>query len=226
MLLPDPRLGKRPGAGRAPRPRRNPGRRPRAQSAFAAGHRNRLGVCSVVPHVTMKTKVLILTGLLATAGAGMAFAGAATTPPASRVAVVFVQPDQFTDCKRTSWGGTSTDLLNELQKFMQTTGDYYVPAGMHLAIKVTNVDLAGEFEPQLGPQFDDVRMVRAIYPPRIALNFVLTNAQGAVVSSGQRDLTDPAFQMRLAWPDDDYLHYEKGMLRDWFSAEFQHLKAS
>ena len=63
-------------------------------------------------------------------------------------------------------------------------------------------------------------MVRAIYPPRIKLEFSLTDARGNVVSSGRRELTDLAFDLRMAWPADDYLRYEKDLLRDWFSAEF------
>jgi len=173
----------------------------------------------------MKTKVLLLPALLVLAGAGPAFAGAAPAQPASRVTVEFVQPDKFTDCKRTSWGDTSTDLLNDLQKFMQATGERYVPPGMHLDIKVTDVDLAGEFEPWHGPQFDEIRIIKAIYPPRITLDFSVTDAQGAVVASGHREITDLTFQMRIAWPTDDYLRYEKDMLRDWFGSEFQNLKA-
>ena len=184
-----------------------------------------MGVYSVEPKVTMKSKVLLLPALLVLAGAGPAFAGAAPAPSASRVTVEMVQPDKFTDCKRSSWEGTSMDLVDQLRQFMQTTGERYLPAGMHLDIKVTDVDLAGEFEPWHGPQFDEVRIVKAIYPPRITLDFSVTDAKGAVVSSGQREITDLAYQMRMAWPTDDYLRYEKDILRDWFSSEFQNLKA-
>ena len=173
----------------------------------------------------MKTSALVLTALSFLPGAGVAFAGAAAPKPASRVTVAFVQPEKFTDCKRSSWGDTAPDLLNDLQKFMETTGARYVPDGLHLEIKVTDVDLAGEFEPQLGPQFDEVRIVKAIYPPRITLNYRVTDAKGAVVGSGQREITDLAYQMRTAWPQDDYLRYEKDMLRDWFGTEFRGLKA-
>jgi len=173
----------------------------------------------------MKSQHLLLPALLLLGGAGAAFADGAAVPAASRVTVAFVQPDKFTDCKRSSWEGTSMDLVNQLQQFMQATAERYVPPGRHLDIKVTDVDLAGEFEPQLGPQFDDVRIVKAIYPPRITLDFSVTDAKGAVVASGHREITDLAYQMRSAWPTDDYLRYEKDLLRDWISSEFQGLKA-
>lgn len=169
----------------------------------------------------MKTKIIALAALFVAAGAGPMFAAApAAATPASRVSITFVDPQKFTDLKRDSWSDYSPDLAQQLQTFMQTTGEHYVPAGLHLAIKVTDVDLAGAFEPWHGAQFDDVRFVRAIYPPRIQLEFTLTDRKGAVLSSGQRELTDLAFQMRTAWPTDDYLRYEKDLLRDWFSSEF------
>ena len=95
---------------------------------------------------------------------------------------------------------------------------------MHLDIKVTDVDLAGEFEPWRGAEFDHVRIIRAIYMPHINLSFTLTDAKGSVVNSGARELTDQAFQWRTAWPPDDYLRYEKDLLRDWFRQEFRGLK--
>ena len=63
-------------------------------------------------------------------------------------------------------------------------------AGLTLDVRMTNIDLAGEFEPWRGPQFDRVRIMREIYPPRVALEFRLTDAGGAVVKEGQRVLLD------------------------------------
>lgn len=174
----------------------------------------------------MKTKRIILVALLA-AGAGWAFAkDSSVAKPESRVSVVLVNPEKFTDAKMDSWGNGSADILNRLQTFMQETGNRYVPTGMHLEIKVTDVDLAGEFEPWRGHEFTDIRILRSIYMPRINLQFRLTDSKGAVVSSGARELEDQAYQWRNAWPQDDYLRYEKDMLRDWFSQEFRGLKPS
>ena len=41
-----------------------------------------------------------------------------------------------------------------------------VPEGDKLTITFTDIDLAGDFEPWRGPQWDEVRIVKAIYPPR------------------------------------------------------------
>ena len=48
-----------------------------------------------------------------------------------------------------------------------------MPAGLALEIQVTNIDLAGEFEPWRGPQFDRIRIMRDIYAPRFELTFRL-----------------------------------------------------
>ena len=175
----------------------------------------------------MKTRVLILGAMLGAAGGALMFAADPAPPkPESRVAVVFVNPENFTDVKRDSWSGNSPELLEQIQKFMITTGERVIPTGMHLEVRVTDIDLAGDFEPWRGPQFDGVRMVRDIYPPRIKLQFTVTDAGNATVSSGQRDITDLAFQMRMAWPADDPLRYEKDILRDWFKSEFRSLNAA
>jgi hypothetical protein len=175
----------------------------------------------------MKSNVLFLVTLLSAAGAGSAFAVAPTAPkPETRVSVVFVEPQKFTDVKDASWSGNSPDLLDRLQRFMSTTGGDYVPANLRLDIKVTDIGLAGKFEPWRGPPFDEVRIVRSIYPPYIKLEFRLTDAKGEVVKEGKREIRDPAFPMREPWPKDDYLRYEKNMLRDWFRTEFASLRKS
>jgi hypothetical protein len=172
----------------------------------------------------MKTRGLILAALLGVAGAGSAFGrGPATTSPESRVSVVFVEPQTFTDVKVTRWGGNSANLLDELQQFMRATGEARVPAGLRLEIRVTDIRLAGNIEPGRGPRLDNVRIVRSIYPPCIKLEFRVTDGKGAVVKEGKRELTDAAFLMRDPWPTDDYLRYEKNLLRDWFRAEFRSL---
>jgi hypothetical protein len=169
----------------------------------------------------MKTRILILATLLGAAGAGVAFAANPAGPaPESRVTVVFVAPEKFTDVKY-DWTGNSPDLLDQIHKFMCETGARYVPEGMRLEIKITDISLAGEFEPWRGPSFDHVRIVRSIYPPRFNLEFRLVDAKGNVVSEGKREIKDLAFQMRIALPSNDYLRYEKDMLRDWFRTEFR-----
>jgi hypothetical protein len=142
----------------------------------------------------------------------------------SRIAVVFVQPQQFTDIKAAALDQNSVSRLGALEKFIHETGKRYIPEGMHLEITVVNIDLAGGFEPWRGPQFDHLRIVRDIYPPYIALEFRLADSRGSVVRAGKRELRDIAYQSQLVRPPDDPLRYEKHLLHDWFRSEFGSLK--
>jgi len=171
----------------------------------------------------MKTQIMILAAML---GGSIGLTCAAEPTPAqadSRVSVTFVDPQQFTDLKEQDGDVTSPQLLGELKDFINQTGERSIPADMHLAVRVTDVDMAGRFEPWRGPEFDHVRIVKSLYPPRIKLEFSLTDARGKVVSAGERVLTDLVFQTRNAFaqPADDHLRYEKDILRDWFRSEFK-----
>jgi hypothetical protein len=87
-------------------------------------------------------------------------------------------------------------------------------------VRITNIDLAGEFEPWRGPQFDRVRIMRDVYPPRFALEFRLTDARGAVVKEGQRVLLDQLYLSAAALNNGDPLYYDKLLLGAWLRQEF------
>ena len=94
-----------------------------------------------------------------------------------------------------------------------------------MSIRVTDVDLAGDFESFRGPQADQVRITKDLYPPRIVLEFEVIHDTAAVVRSDKRDLTDLNYQLRNVYPREDYLRYEKDILRDWLRSEFGFLSA-
>jgi Protein of unknown function (DUF3016) len=153
------------------------------------------------------------------------YAMAAVHPePVSRIAVVFVKPEKFTDARRADFKPNSDSILDAIANFMQEMGDETIPRDMNLDIKVTDIDLAGNFEPWHGLQSDQVRITNGLYPPRIAIEFRVIGPSGQVVRSGKRDLTDLDYQRRTFYPMDDYLRYEKDLLRHWFHEEFGKLK--
>lgn len=143
---------------------------------------------------------------------------------ASRVSVTFIEPEKFTDARRAELEPTSSAILDDLERFLIDTAAPYVPANMKLNIRVTDIDLAGDFELFRGPQADHVRITRGLYPPRIALEFELVDSTETIVKSGKRNLTDIDYQSRSVYPREDYLRYEKDILRDWLRAEFGGLK--
>jgi hypothetical protein len=159
--------------------------------------------------------------LLAAVGCSVAPEKTAT-PSDSRIAVTFVQPERFTDARDGVLGspkGTAA-LLTEIDRYLRTAGERYVPAGHRLDVRITNIDLAGDFEPWHGPRFDRVRFMRDIYPPRFALEFRLTDAGGAVVKEGQRVLVDQLYLSAAALNNGEPLYCDKLLLNDWLRREF------
>ena len=182
-------------------------------------------MCYRSSNPNMKTPRVLLISLLGLT-AGLSVRGAADRPP-ERVDIVFLEPEKFTDV-RDGYMGTEKGrdaTLAQIGDYIRARASVLVPEGMKLAITITDVDLAGDFEPWHGSRWDDVRIVKDIYPPRIVLVFRLTDADGKVVKEGKRDLRDMAFMMKLSIDRNDPLRHEKALLDDWLSADFRPVKA-
>lgn len=167
-------------------------------------------------------KKLFLTVLFALVAAGVTSAASADKPRPP-VEVTFVAPEKFTDVKT---GSLDSDrgrdaLLGQLKEHLVMTAAHYLAPGQRLEIQVTDVDLAGGFEPWRGLDFEDIRIVKDIYPPRVSLEFRLLGADGKVVSEGKRQLQDLGFLLTIALPTSDTLRYDKAMLSDWLRQEFK-----
>jgi hypothetical protein len=133
-------------------------------------------------------------------------------PPAasSAVRIEYVQPEQFKDFP--------DGYLEELRKHLQKRATPLLAEGQVLTVNITNVDMAGEYEPW---RLRDVRVVQDLYPPRIDLRFSLTGADGALIRQGERKLSDMTFLMGInAYFPSDRLRYEKALLDAWLEREF------
>lgn len=142
--------------------------------------------------------------------------------------IVFLEPAKYTDVKDSSMGDHErTTYLDQLRDHLRDQARYFVPQGYLLKVTVLDIDMAGEFEPWRGPQYHDVRIVKDIYSPRIDLAFQLTDAEGNVVSKGQRELRDLSFMMKLPTGfASDTMRHEKALLDDWLRNEFPRLRKS
>lgn len=169
----------------------------------------------------MKTKLSLL-AFLSLAAAGMAVA-AAPDKPVPAIEVTFVDAEKFTDAKDSDLGSDRgrEAVLDQLKDHLVSHGAKYLAKGQRLQITVTDVDLAGDFEPWRGINFHDIRIVKDIYPPRVDLEFKLIDADGKVVSEGKRQLRDIGYLMSMAMPTSDPLRYDKQMLNDWLRQEFK-----
>ena len=154
--------------------------------------------------------------------AGMAFAAGAEQAAPTRVNVSWPEPASLSEVKEAHGRGWQRGeaWLVDLRKHLVRQADRVLPTGERLDVTFTDVKLAGSFEPWHGPRFDDVRIVKDIYPPRIDLRFTLTSADGHVVADGERTLRDPGFLTRSIANTSDPLRYEKRLLNDWVRREF------
>jgi hypothetical protein len=145
---------------------------------------------------------------------------------AARVDVVFDHPENFTDVKDANFPTDSgrNAILSRIREFLVREATRYLPAGDDLTITFTDIDLAGDFEPWRGPQWDDVRVVKDIYPPAFKFSYSVTDASGKVLKQGSENIRDLNFQSRLVLDTSDTLRYEKDILKDWVRANLKGLK--
>jgi len=138
--------------------------------------------------------------------------------------VEFVHPESFTDAGRNYAGSERDENLQRLASHMSAQAAKRLPASETLDVWVTDVDLAGYYDPRQ-PFAHEVRIVKEFYPPRIKLRFRLIRADGSVVSEGERSLSDRDFLTRAQRYPLDGLGYEKTMLDAWFRREFPEQRA-
>jgi hypothetical protein len=140
----------------------------------------------------------------------------AATPP-DNVSVRYKDPQNFTEAKRDVGMHLvgADDYLKPLKEYIAERASRILAPGQHLDIVVTDVDRAGEYEPWRGPRMDDIRIIKDIYPPRIDLDFTLSDANGNVTSKGSRKLRDASFLSHNFTNDQDSLRYEKGLVDLW-----------
>lgn len=143
-------------------------------------------------------------------------------PPPGIVSVTTADPAGFSDARN---GPRESDRarrawVDALCMHLSERAAAALPEGQTLEVRLVDVQRAGGFEPGRGPQAGQVRVVRDIYPPRIVLEFKRLAADGTVLQSGRRELSDPAFMERGARSGADPLRYEKGLIDDWVRREF------
>ena len=168
----------------------------------------------------MKAKTLLVTSL------GLFISGvlwaADATKPATSVDVVFIQPGEFTDVSRDGYasGRDQDGILSDLKAHVEKMAHQYLKEGQVLSVRFTDIDLAGGFEPWRGHQYNDIRIVKEIYPPRMDLEFKLTSAEGKIISEGKRQLRELGYLSRMVLPNNDPMRFDKQMLEDWMRREF------
>ena len=147
--------------------------------------------------------------------------GAAAVKPAeSSVSVTYVNPEQFTENRL--YGRQDRfnriDYLAQLEAYLIKQGQAVLKPGQSLHVNITDIRLAGAYEPWRGPQWSYVRIMRDIYSPRIDLDFRLVDQDGNVLREGKRVLRDLDYlhsSVSVAAAAGAPLYYDKALLRRW-----------
>lgn len=140
------------------------------------------------------------------------------------VQVDWTDPAQFSDIRFSGnrWAAQRGNWVEQLATHLQTRAAAQLPAGESLQVTFTDIKRAGGFEPWHGPNLQDTRIVREIYPPLITLTFKRMDAQGNVIDQGERRLRDAGFMMGTSSAmSSDPLRFEKRMLDDWLRRELR-----
>jgi hypothetical protein len=140
--------------------------------------------------------------------------------PTGRVEVLFDHPESFTDVKDSAM---PTDrgrdqILGQIRDYLVSRAASRVPVGDTLRVTFTDIDLAGDFEPWRGPNWNDVRIIKDIYPPALKFTYSVTDSDGKTLLHGTESIRDMTFQMRILADTNDPFRYEKAILSDWIQA--------
>lgn len=144
-------------------------------------------------------------------------------PEQGPVSVRWTDPAQFTDLRYSGnrWEAQRGNWVAQLAEHVRQSTARRLPAGERLDIEITDIRRAGDYEPWRGIDFDRIRVVRELYPPRMSLRFTRTAADGSVLAQGERELRDFGFLMTTPTGfSGDALRYEKHMIERWAQREF------
>ena len=169
----------------------------------------------------MKLKFLFIVGLITALAACSNSNQTMISNPVTESGVVKItwhDPQKYTDI----------DAAGELQSrfeqkvFATLTADLnkqaskVLKANEKLVLMVTNVDLAGDVRPTFGEVSNDIRVVKDIYPPRIAFSYKVMK-DSRVVLSGDEKLQDMFFMSGIQPLVQRPYMYEASLLTHWFN---------
>ena len=138
-----------------------------------------------------------------------------------KVQVEFQQPEKFTDINERQFKSApdKNQNLKTLKTWLEKHAGAQLADGQQLQLSFQDIDLAGAFEPWQGPQFQDIRFLKDIYPPRVKFHFKLSQADGSVISEGDRELRDLGYLLNVGTRSDP-LEHDKRLLETWLRKEF------
>jgi hypothetical protein len=145
---------------------------------------------------------------------------AAAVTHAGELRLEWQEPEKFRDADYTYNGGERSRniVLNNLEKYFTKEAANRLPEGTVLELRVTQLDLAGDFEPWRGAQFSDVRIVKTLYPAQIDFEYRFLAEDGSVIAEGSERLRDtlvPNSIIASHLARTESYPYVKNLVADW-----------
>ena len=156
-------------------------------------------------HITTLLITLLLTALSLVAG---------------ELKLEWNSPDDFRDADYYYNGGAKSKeiVLTNLERYFKKEAERRLSEGSVLTMKVTQLDLAGDFEPWNNRNFDDIRIIKSIYPAIIEFEYQYADAEGNVVAEGSERLKDDILPGNLSAQftgRTESYPYIKTLVKDW-----------
>ena len=139
------------------------------------------------------------------------------------VEITWVEPEKFRDIR----GGDvnqrrfQNQVVAVLTAYFEEAAMEILPVGQNLQLFITDVDLAGDVEYFFFRFPFGVRVMRDVYFPAIQFNYVLSDKEGRIISTGEENIKDMGYlysgRRSINNPPFDY---EKRMIDDWFRKSF------
>jgi hypothetical protein len=128
----------------------------------------------------------------------------------------WVNPEDFSDVSDSDFPRERdrVRILKNLEKYFMRTLDSEFKEEYSIEVSFTDVDLAGDFEPWRQPTFNDIRIVKRIYPARLKFDYKVTDSAGNVVDEGSESLSDLYQNLPYTFRNDQY-PYVKDLFKNW-----------
>lgn len=161
----------------------------------------------------MKTLFSVTFAAAALASATTAFPNAENVRD-DGISIEFNEPQSYTDFKITPSNSESQRdyLIGKMRDEINTAVSRFLPPGYQLSLRINDIDMAGEFLPELGPDADQVRIMRDIDPPRVKIEYALADASGNVLASGEKTLSDLSYNFKIRRPNESEVSRESELV--------------
>ena len=160
-------------------------------------------------------------------GAVASAATPATVPASERVHVTYAEPQNFSESRSYGYQDryNGVHYLEPLRACLVKRAAPMLAAGQRLDVTVTDIQLAGGYEPWQGQPWSHVRIMSNRYPPRIDLTFRWIGSDGKVLREGSRKLFNLGYldSGSAMIGSSDPLRYDKALIDRWLRRGLQHL---